>query len=254
MGSSNASVTASTTRERRGGLDDAGAGRLLVCLLGGLVGHAASSSSATSRTTARRTLSGFTIVVLATNQMLPQLRAHADAALNVGVTPVELREAVYQCAPFIGFPAALNALGVINEVFRSRGIDVPLSAQATTDDADRFKRGHAIQHPIYGDEIKDNLADLPQNFRDLVPRLLTQFCFGDFYTRTGLDLALRELLVLCLLAALGGTEAQLQAHTLGNQKVGNNKDTQLAALLHALPYIGFPRALNAIRVVKTSNA
>ena len=195
-----------------------------------------------------------TVVVLATNQMLPQLRAHAGAALNVGVTPVELREAVYQCAPFIGFPAALNAIGVINEVFRSRGIDVPLSAQATTDDADRFERGHAMQHPIYGDEIKDNLGDLPQNFRDVVPRLLTEFYFGDFYTRTGLDLALRELLVLCVLAALGGTEAQLQAHTLGNQKVGNTKDTQLAALLHALPYIGFPRALNAIRVVKASNA
>lgn len=44
-----------------------------------------------------------TCTVLTTMQTLPQLKSHAAAALNVGVTPVELREAVYQCAPFIGF-------------------------------------------------------------------------------------------------------------------------------------------------------
>jgi 4-carboxymuconolactone decarboxylase len=45
-----------------------------------------------------------TLVVLATNQTLPQLKAHVSAALNVGLTPVEIKEAVYQCAPYIGFP------------------------------------------------------------------------------------------------------------------------------------------------------
>lgn len=63
-----------------------------------------------------------TCVTLATMQTLPQLKAHAGAALNVGVTPVELREAIYSCAPFIGFPKTLNALTVINEVFKERDI------------------------------------------------------------------------------------------------------------------------------------
>ena len=57
-----------------------------------------------------------TITVLTTIQALPQLKAHLNACLNVGCTPVELREAVYQCAPFIGFPRTLNALDCINEV------------------------------------------------------------------------------------------------------------------------------------------
>lgn len=61
-----------------------------------------------------------TCTVLTTMQTLPQLKSHAEAALNVGVTPVELREAVYQCAPFIGFPRTLNAIGIINEVFREK--------------------------------------------------------------------------------------------------------------------------------------
>lgn len=54
-----------------------------------------------------------TCVTLATMQQLPQLTAHAGAALNVGVTPIELREAIYQCASNIGFPKTLNALGAI---------------------------------------------------------------------------------------------------------------------------------------------
>lgn len=45
-----------------------------------------------------------TCTVLSVMQTLPQLKAHAAAALQVGVKPIELREAVYQCAPFIGFP------------------------------------------------------------------------------------------------------------------------------------------------------
>ena len=45
-----------------------------------------------------------TVTVLTVNQTLPQLKAHVGACLNVGVPPLEIRETVYQCAPFIGFP------------------------------------------------------------------------------------------------------------------------------------------------------
>ncbi len=196
-----------------------------------------------------RTRELITVVVLVTNQTLPQLRSHTAAALNVGATPVEIREAVYQCAPFLGFPKTLNGVAVINEVFAERGIELPLPDQARVVEDERFERGRAIQHPLYGDTIRDNLAGLPDDLLGVVPRLLTEFCFGDFYTRSGLDIALRELLVLCLLAALGGDEAQLQSHTAGNIKVGNTVDVQIAAMIHCIPYVGFPRALNAIRTI-----
>ena len=51
-----------------------------------------------------------TLVVLTTNQTLPQIKAHTHAALNVGVSPIEIREALYQVAAFIGFPKVINAL------------------------------------------------------------------------------------------------------------------------------------------------
>lgn len=197
-----------------------------------------------------RTRELITVVLLVTNQTLPQLRSHVGAALNVGATPVEIREAVYQCAPFLGFPKTLNGVAVINEVFTERGIALPLPNQATVGEDERFERGRAIQHPLYGDEIRDDLAVLPDDMTGVVPRLLTELCFGDFYTRSGLELALRELLVLCMLAALGGADLQVRAHAAGNLKAGNSIELQIAAMIHCLPYIGFPRALNAIRAVK----
>ena len=196
-----------------------------------------------------RTRELITVVVLVTNQTLPQLRSHTAAALNVGVPPVEIREAVYQSAPFLGFPKTLNGVAVINEVFADRGITLPLAGQATVAEDERFARGQAIQHPLYGDAIRDNLADLPEELQGVVPRLLTEFCFGDFYTRSGLDIARRELLVLCLLATLGGADVQLRGHAAGNLKAGNSVKVQTAAIIHCLPYIGFPRALNAIRAI-----
>ena len=48
-----------------------------------------------------------------------------------------------------------------------------------------------------------------------VPRFLTELCFGDFNTRTGLDGKTRELLTVVLLAALGGAEVQVKSHVEG---------------------------------------
>ena len=72
-----------------------------------------------------------TVVCLTTMQTLPQLKAHINGALNAGNSPLEVREAIYQCAPFIGFPKTLNALGVLNEVFKERNIQTPLESAIT---------------------------------------------------------------------------------------------------------------------------
>ncbi|CQR55911.1 hypothetical protein PRIO_3508 [Paenibacillus riograndensis SBR5] len=77
---------------------------------------------------------------------------------------------------------------------------------------------------------------------------LSSFYFGDFYTCGGLELKTRELLTLCIISALGGAEGQVKAHVLGNYNVGNDKETLIAAITHCLPYMGFPRTLNALSV------
>ena len=191
-----------------------------------------------------------TITALATNQTLPQLKAHTVAALNIGVKPIEIREVIYQLAPFIGYPKVLNALDTINSVFKSRGITLPLQNEATIADTERFNKGKELQTPLYGEGMKQNMKDLPGEFAEAIPKILTESCFGDFYTRGGLDIKTRELMIFCALVTLGGTDTQMGSHAIGNMKVGNDKETLLSALVQLYPYIGFPRIANAIYAIK----
>lgn len=190
-----------------------------------------------------------TVVSLSTQQTLPQLKAHINAALNVGVSPVELREAIYQCAPFIGFPKTLNAITVLNEVFKERGIQTPLEGTMTVKEQDRFKEGYKIQNELYGDEILQSMKGLPDNMGEDVARMLTEVCFGDFYTRKGLDVKTRELLVLSILVTTGDIQT-LKSHIVGNMKVGNDAKTIAAVIIQVMPYTGFPKALAALKTLK----
>lgn len=57
----------------------------------------------------------------------PQLRVHLHAALHVGCTPRELVEVVMQMSVYAGFPAALNGLAAVREVFDADRVALPLS-------------------------------------------------------------------------------------------------------------------------------
>lgn len=190
-----------------------------------------------------------TCITLTTMQTLPQLKAHAGAALNVGVTPVELRELVYLCAPYIGFPKTLNALATINEVFTERGIALPLEKQGTVTEENRYEKGHDIQEPIYGDAVKEALKNVPGGLGDEAARFLTEYCFGDIYTRSGMDMQTRELLVYCILTTLEA-DSQLISHTRSNIKLGNSKEILAAAVIQCLPYIGFPPAMKTLKIIQ----
>ena len=76
--------------------------------------------------------------------------------------------------------------------------------------------------------------------------VLSANCFGDYYTRRGLDLNQRELLTFAILISLGGADAQVKGHIKGNYNIGNSKQLMLDTITYLLPYIGYPRSLNAI--------
>ena len=190
-----------------------------------------------------------TVTSLAVQQTLPQLKAHINAALNVGVTPIELRETIYQLAPFIGFPKTLNALSVLNEVFKERGIKTPLKSTATIKEEERFEKGLTIQNPLYGDEIKQAMKGLPDEMGTDVAKFLTKVCSGDFYTRAGLDIKTRELLFIAAIVTTGNT-VTLKSHIKGNLKAGNSKEIITATIIQCLPYVGFPDTLASLKILK----
>ena len=188
------------------------------------------------------------LVALAANQTLPQLSAHVGAGLNAGLSPEEIQEALYQCAPYLGFPKTLCAVNTMNAVFEARGIALPLAEQGTVTEETRFDDGLAVQKSIFGETIDQMRAAAPAGQKH-IQDYLSAFCFGDIYTRGVLHVKTRELLTLCILAALGGCENQLRAHVQGNAAVGNSKQTLIDAMTVCLPYIGFPRTLNALSCI-----
>ena len=190
-----------------------------------------------------------TCITLATMQTLPQLKAHAGAALKVGVTPEELREVMYLTAPFIGFPKMLNAVGTVNEVFKERGISLPIEKQGTVTENNRHETGKTIQNRLYPGGIASAMEGLPADMGKHVERFLTDYFFGEIYSRGALDLQTRELLGYCVLTTLEA-ESQLQSHYHGNINVGNTPETLTAAVIQCLPYIGFPAAIKALRIIK----
>jgi 4-carboxymuconolactone decarboxylase len=80
-----------------------------------------------------------------------------------------------------------------------------------------------------------------------IQHYLSANCFGDYYTRKGLDIKTRELFTFAIILSLGGCEPQLKGHIVGNVNVGNDKEILLSTVTQLLPYVGYPRTLNALR-------
>lgn len=188
------------------------------------------------------------LVTLTAAQKYNFLPVQIEGALNAGTTPVQIKEALYQIAPYVGFPNVVEALGIINKIFRQKGIKLPLENQSTVNEETRLEKGVVVQTEIFGDQIPKMRAAAPENLKH-IQDYLSAFCFGDTYTRKILNLQDREILTMCAIASLGGCEPQLKAHIQGNINVGNNKDKLLEAMTQCLPYIGFPRTLNAINCI-----
>lgn len=181
-------------------------------------------------------------------QAVSEYRVMLGGALNVGVTPVEVKELVYQAVPYVGMAKVFDFLHVTNEVLRQRGVELPLSGQSTTTPDTRFEKGLAVQKRIFGDKIDQMYAQSPKDQLHIQEHLSAN-CFGDFYTRAGLDLKTRELLTFSMLASLGGCEPQLVGHVAANLAVGNDRQVLISTVTQLLPFIGYPRTLNALKVI-----
>jgi 4-carboxymuconolactone decarboxylase len=169
-----------------------------------------------------------------------------NTALNVGVTPIEIKEILYQSVPYVGIAKVVDFIYLTNEIFGERDIALPLEGQSTTTPETRSEKGLEVQKSIFG-EVIDKMYEKSPRAQLHIQKYLSANCFGDYYTRKGLDIKTRELLTLSMLIALGGTESQIKGHIQGNMNVGNDKETLLSVMTQLLPYVGYPRTLNALR-------
>ena len=171
------------------------------------------------------------------------------SALDKDITPEEVKEVLYQSVPYVGFGRAHNFFGVTIKVFDKKGIELPLQPRSNTDSQNRHEKGRELQERYFGAENIQMMRDATPEGQKHFNTFLEGFCFGDFYTRDGLNDQQRELITFVFIATLGGCENQLRGHTQGNLAVGNKKEDLISAITVIMPYIGFPRTLNALAIV-----
>lgn len=189
-----------------------------------------------------------TLASLIAMQCLNEYKAMVTAALNVGVTPVEIKEIVYQAVPYAGLGKVFDFLNGTNEVFREKGIQVPVAPQSTTTPETRAEKGLTTVRHIVGDAVDKMFETAPANQKHFAT-FLADNCFGDYYTRTGLDQQTREMLTFAMLISMGGADPQVKGHIAANHNVGNSKQILLDIITVLLPFIGYPRTLTAVGLV-----
>jgi len=186
---------------------------------------------------------------LIASQALREYRVMVGAALTVGVTPMEIKEIVYQAVPYVGMAKVFDFIHATNEVLTEQGVALPLPGQSTTTPETREEKGLAVQKQIGGSDVVEKLYASAPADQQHIQRYLSANCFGDHLTRTGIDVATRELLTFSLLVALGGCDAQVKGHVAANLNVGNDRARLIDVLTQLLPFIGYPRTLNGLRAI-----
>ncbi len=113
----------------------------------------------------------------------------------------------------------------------------------------RFQRGWELLQQVDnagGEAVIDSLSGIAPD----LGRYIVEFAFGDIYAREGLSLQERELVTIDSLLTAGGCEPQLRVHLNGALNVGIAPEKIVEALIHCVPYVGFPRVLNAVSTAK----
>lgn len=113
----------------------------------------------------------------------------------------------------------------------------------------KYERGLELLSQVDG-EAGVSVIESLQGVAPDVGRYIVEFAFGEIYDRAGLSLRDRELATIASLCTQGGCEPQLKVHIRGALNAGMTREEVIETYIQLIPYVGFPRVLNAITVAK----
>lgn len=114
---------------------------------------------------------------------------------------------------------------------------------------ERYERGLELLQRVDGEggaQVVDSLKDIAPD----VGRYIIEFAFGGIYAREGLSLRDRELATIASLCTQGTCEPQLKVHIRGARNAGLTVEQVIETFVQLIPYVGFPRVLNAISAAR----
>ncbi|MGF6380756.1 carboxymuconolactone decarboxylase family protein [Paraburkholderia atlantica] len=184
--------------------------------------------------------------LMAHGSVQPQLKYHMTGFLNAGGEPAELVEMLFLAIAILGFPVSINAVGIVREIFRERGLAFDPIAPVSDDGTARYQRGL---------EVLDGLMANPEKYVEKLAstspelaRWSVEFAFGEIFVREGLDPKARQIASISMLAAAGNRSDLLGLHIEAGLESGLSRAEITEALMQLAVYAGFPSALNAFGV------
>ncbi|BBM19897.1 carboxymuconolactone decarboxylase [Enterococcus avium] len=113
----------------------------------------------------------------------------------------------------------------------------------------RFEQGSKNLQMIDG-EAGERVIQVLQDIAPDVGRYILEFAFGDIYENDVLSFREREIVTITSLLTQGDTKNQLIVHINGSLNVGLTEREIIEVFTHCIPYVGFPKVLNAITIAK----
>lgn len=189
-------------------------------------------------------------MLLADGSAQPQLKFHIAGFLNADGNPEAIVELLFVSAAILGFPATVNAVGIIRSVFAERDLEFQPIKPATGDGEGRGLAGRAILERLLAGDAQDYFDRFAGTASDLA-QLSIDFEFGEALARDGLDHKAKLLAIIAMLAASGNRTDALRLHLAGALANGVTREEIIELLIQLSVYRGFPSALNAFSVAQS---
>ena len=207
----------------------------------------------------RRDRSLIVITFLAVLGADEELRAHLQGGLNHGLEREEIREIVNQVAGYAGFPMAMQATRIVDEVFAAiDGVErlAIKDPAAPVDDPDRWAAATDVMGTLWAGRTSADPEQARAGIVDAlggVGEMAFDWGFGELWARDALSRRDRSMVTVAILAILK-CEAELAVHVPGALNHGVSRDEVEEIMVQLTVYGGFPRAVEGMRAARAAFA
>ena len=116
-------------------------------------------------------------------------------------------------------------------------------------DKKRYEAGLAVRREVLGSDYVERALASADDFTQPFQELVTEYCWGEVWTRPGLPRQTRSLINLAMLTALNRPH-EVRIHLRGALNNGCSKQEIQEVLLQAAIYCGVPAALDSFRIAR----
>lgn len=115
--------------------------------------------------------------------------------------------------------------------------------------AKTYEAGLQMRRQVLGSDHVDRSLGTVSEFSRPMQELVTEYCWGEVWTRKGLPPRTRSLLNIVMLTALNRSH-ELAVHVRGAISNGVTEEEIQEALIQTAIYVGVPAALESFRVAE----